>query len=139
MIDLETKGAIGFIVRDVEQMIDDISAKNYFSSKSGWLCYAPINIYARAQVRMCKGEMLKVITIATIEVDPRRRSQGIFKELLENLKMLARIRGYDAVVVESINNHRLRDHLLGKGFQTITNGEETISPTLFKKVKRNDL
>lgn len=137
MVNLEAKSAINHIVRDVEGLIEQQAKRgSSFFSISAWLSYMPINIYARAQVRMCAMEPTKVITIANIEIEESSRGHGIFRELLENLTALARLRGYGAVVVESVNNPRLLKHLLNNGFKNIYSSED---PTVFKKVNHEGL
>lgn len=136
MVDLEVKAAINQIVLAVERMVDNQGSKKHFFSVSGWVSHRPINIYVRTQLRRCGTIGMKVITIANIEIAESYQRKGVFKELLENLTTLARLRDYDAVVVESINNPHLKDYLFKVGFELIHESENMIAPTVYKKVSK---
>lgn len=131
-----TQQAIDRVVEDVNGMIDKVEQKKHFFSVSAWLNYSPIAIYARVQYRLCDGKALRVVTIANIEIEEQYQRQGIFKELLTNLERLAKIRNFDAIVAESLNNYDLRDYLLRVGFKPINQHELMIAMTLYREVNR---
>lgn len=134
-----TREAIDQVVENVGSLIDQVERKKHFFSVSAWQSFRPIDLYARVQYRLCDGQALRVITIANIEIAEDFQRQGIFKELLVNLEQLAKLRKFDAIVVESLNNHDLRDYLLRIGFKPINAHEPMIAVTLYREVNREQV
>lgn len=134
-----TREAIDRVVENIGSLINQVDRKKHFFSVSAWNSFRPIDLYARVQYRLCDEQALRVITIANIEIAEDFQRQGIFKELLVNLEQLAKLRNFDAIVVESLNNHDLRDYLLRIGFKPINAHEPMIAVTLYREVNREQV
>lgn len=134
-----TREAIDQVVENIDNLIDQVEQKKHFFSVSAWQSFRPIDLYARVQYRLCDGQSFRVITIANIEIEESFQRQGIFKELLVNLEQLAKLRNFDAIVVESLNNHDFRDYLLRIGFKPINQHEPMIAVTLYREVNREQV
>lgn len=134
-----TREAIDRVAENIGNLIDQVQQKKHFFSVSAWNSFRPTDLYARVQYRLCDGQSFRVITIANIEIEKSFQRQGIFKELLVNLEQLAKLRKFDAIVVESLNNHDLRDYLLRIGFKPINQHEPMIAVTLYREVNREQV
>lgn len=134
-----TQESIDRVVENIGNLIDQVQQKKHFFSVSAWQSFRPIDLYARVQYRLCDGQSFRVITIANIEIAEQFQRQGIFKELLVNLEQPAKLRNFDAIVVESLNNHDLRDYLLRIGFKPINQHEPMIAVTLYREVNREQV
>lgn len=80
-----------------------------------------LNAYCRKSFRrypLTKGKLstLNAIDIASIEVDPDLRGQGIFTKFIEAFESVAHEEGY-AVYVESILEKKLNKFLKGRGYK----------------------
>ena len=80
-----------------------------------------LNAYCRKSFRgypITQGTLstLNAIDIASIEVDPDFRGQGVFTEFIEAFEQVAHTEGY-AVYVESILEKRLNKFLNRRGYE----------------------
>ena len=74
-----------------------------------WLCWGGFRVYLRIWRNYeAAGAVLgEVLMIANVEVPERCRGRGCFKAYLELCELL----GFDALLIESVVNKRLRGHL----------------------------
>ena len=91
----------------------------------------PISLYVRKAKRVIEGNQVDTFDLATVEVEESQRGQGMFKSLLEKVELLAKDHGFDGVFVESIQEPKLLDFLLRRGYQ-YTSPPDSLCPNVYK-------
>lgn len=127
--------AIERAVQTAIKLADQLQEKSYTTSKAEWMLSDEMGLYIRAQKRFISHQMREVITIASIEVSPQFQRQGLFKRLVERLEQVVRDKGMYALVVESVQNPDLAQHLAKSGFELVTADEP--APSYYRLVLRD--
>ena len=96
-----------------------------------WIRERDIDVYVRRSKRLIDGNLVSCIDIASVEVNERRRGQGIFKAFLNRVEKAAASMNRE-VFVESILEPRLLYFLLKRDYTLVPN---SIPPCVHKKIQ----
>jgi len=92
------------------------------SSMNAWIQVEDFEIYVRdTRHLLCRGRIGNTFDIASINLpDSAKRSQGLFKQLLEEIQnLLEEYPRIDAIYIESVINLRLEDYLRRSNFKEV--------------------
>lgn len=93
------------------------------SSMNAWIQVEDFEIYVRdTRHLLCRGRIGNTFDIANINLpDSAKRSQGLFKQLLEEIQNLleSEYPRIDAIYIESVINLRLEDYLRRSNFKEV--------------------
>lgn len=96
-----------------------------------WIRERDIKVYVRRSNRIIDGNLVSCLDIASVEINERRRGQGIFKAFLNRVEKAAASMNRE-VFVESILEPRLLQFLLKRDYTLVPN---SIPPCVHKKIQ----
>lgn len=97
--------------------------------RNTWIRERDINVYVRRSNRIIDGNLVSCLDIASVEVNEKRRGQGMFKSFLNRVEKAAASMDRE-VFVESILEPRLLQFLLKRDYTLVPN---SIPPCVHKK------
>ena len=96
--------ALAPLERELKQFID--SSRSQYTARA-WLENADMKVYVRKSKRFIEGKMVTALDIASVEVAPEKRSQGLFTRFLN---LAHRMNPFDATYIENALDDRFAEY-----------------------------